>query len=78
MDRADAAGLKEARRRLTLKRRLTLLALSNKEDAPEPLWREIYALSRKIGDIDRELGVPRMLTTPAVRLARRDRSSSLD
>jgi hypothetical protein len=67
MDRAQAAALKEARRRLTLKRRLVLLSLSSKEDAPERLWREFHGLSREIFDIDRELGIPRMLVTPPPR-----------
>lgn len=75
MDGAQAVALKEARRRLALRRRLVLQALGSKEAAPEPLWKEIHALSREIGDIDRQLGAPRVLAMPSVTLKDQGRTA---
>ena len=66
MDHERAAALREAKRRMVLKRRSVLSALSStaRMQPTEPLWSEFYALSQKICDIDRQLGRPSLLPQP--------------
>ena len=65
----QAFVLREAKKRLILKRRSVLSALTGTGPAQptEALWSEIYALSREIGDIDRQLGLPSILPMPPAR-----------
>lgn len=69
MKHEQAFALREAKKRLTLKRRSVLSALAGTPRAQptEALWAEIYALSREIVDIDRQLGRPFILPMPPAR-----------
>ena len=66
MDHERAAALREAKRRMVLKRRSMLSELSSAAPMQlnQPLWSEFYALSQKICDIDRQLGRPSLLPQP--------------
>ena len=69
MKREKAFALREAKKRLISKRRSVLSALTGTgpSQPTEALWSEIYALSREIGDIDRQLGLPSILPMPPAR-----------
>jgi hypothetical protein len=70
----QAFDLREAKKRLILKRRSVLSALTGTAPGQptEALWSEIYAMSREICDIDRQLGLPSILPMPPARTDRHD------